>query len=100
MAEQGIKVIHEVEYAGRRSCRFSKVIELNGKRFKITHDTGNCYSYTQIFVMLPTAAWERVADEDDIGDCYINYVADESFKEMKMAHIYDKAVEYIKNVFC
>lgn len=100
MAKQGIKVLHENEDIGRSSCNFSKVVELSGKRFKITHDTGNSYSRTRIYVMLPTFVWQLVADEDDIGDCYICYVDWESSKKVKMAKIYEAAIKYIKDVFC
>lgn len=100
MAKQGIKVLYENEYVGRESCNFSRVIELNGKRFKITNDTGNSYSYTTILVMLPTSQWAVVADKHDIGDCHIDYIWREEKKKMKMADIYDRAVKYIKNVFC
>ena len=100
MAKQEIKVLHEYEFVGGSSCKFSKVIELNGKRFKITNDTGNGYSYTTICVLLPNSQWAVVADKYDIGDCHIDYVWSEAQKKIKLADIYERAVKYIKNVFC
>lgn len=100
MAKQEVKVLHESESVGRESCKFSKVIELNGKRFKIYHSTGNCYSNTTIDVMLPTSQWAVVADRYDIGDCYIDYIWSEAKKKIKMADIYERSVKYIKDVFC
>lgn len=100
MARQEIKVLSSTEYVGRESCKFSKVIELKGKRFKITNDTGNCYSYTKICVLLPNLQWAVVADKHDIGDCHIDYVWSEAKKKIKLADIYERAVKYIKDVFC
>lgn len=97
-----IKILHSTESAGRAVCGFSKVVEFEEirKRFKITHDTGNCFSNTLIYVMLPDLSWSLVADEGDIGDCYINYVEREDKKVEKMKAIYDRCIKYITNVFC
>lgn len=87
------------EYADGRSCAFSKVVKLGVKTYKITHDTGNCYSHTQVHILLADGTWKCIATEFDIDGCYINYVADESKKRLEMAKIYNKALEYITIVF-
>lgn len=96
------KVLWSVEDATDRSCFFSKVVESSvlKKRFKIRHSTGNCYSNTEIYVMLPDLSWAEVANEGDIGECVINYLKNESVKWNQMSKIYDRALEYITKVFC
>lgn len=95
-----MKVLASNENASDYSCGFSKVVEFeNGKRFKILHKTGNCFSWTKVYVMLPDLSWAEVADEFDLGTASINYVTDESRKRKEMATIYDKSVSYIKAVF-
>lgn len=95
-----MKVLATNESASQYSCGFSKVVEFeNGKRFKIVHKTGNCFSWTKVYVMLPDLSWAEVANEFDLGSVSINYVADENYKMATMATIYDKAVSYIKAVF-
>ena len=95
-----MKVLASNETASRYGCRFSKVVEFeNGKKFKITHSTGNCYSDTHISIMLPDLNWEEIANGFDIGAKSINYVDYENEKREQMAVIYDKAIEYIKAVY-
>jgi hypothetical protein len=96
-----MKVLASNESASNYSCQFSKVVEFPeiGKKFKITHKTGNCYSNTTIYVMLPDLSWAEVADGFDIGSEGINYVLDEDFKRQMMVDIYEKAIKYIKAVF-
>lgn len=95
-----MKVLATNENASQYSCGFSKVVEFeNGKRFKIVHKTGNCFSWTKVYVMLPDLSWAEVANEFDLGSVSINYVTDESRKLKEMATIYDKAISYIKAVF-
>ena len=94
------KVLATNEDATDYSCEFSKVVEFeNGKKFKITHDTGNCYSKTSIFVMLPTFEWAMVANGFDIGANDIHYHIDSRLKRDMMKNIYDKAIDYINKVF-
>lgn len=95
-----MKVLASNESASKHECSFSKVVEFeNGKRFKITQDTGNCYSYTFVYVMLPDYSWAKVADGFDIGANGINYIISEELKREAMKVIYDKAIAYIKAVF-
>lgn len=93
-----MKELYANERTGNRFCGFSKVVAIDGKKFKITHDTANCYSRTKIFVQLPTLEWGIVATEFDLGGCYINYVEDEDKMSVKMSNIYKKCIDYIVNV--
>lgn len=92
------KELYTNEWTDRYSCGFSKVVAIGGKKFKITHDTANCYSCTNILVQLPTLEWELVATGSDIGGCHINYVENEDKKRTKMSDIYKKCIDYIVNV--
>lgn len=95
-----MKVLASNEKADNYSCGFSKVVEFdNGKKFKIVHKTGNCFSWTKVYVMLPDLSWTEVANEFDLGSVSINYVTDKDRKVDEMATIYDKAISYIKAVF-
>ena len=95
-----MKVLASNEIANKWGCKFSKVVEFeDGKKFKITHSTGNCFSNTDIYVMLPDLSWAEVADGFDISAESINYVLSEEFKRGMMADIYKKAIEYIEAVF-
>ena len=99
MKDYKIKTLAENIFASDRSCIFSRVIEISANRFKVTQEAGNCFSRTRIYIMLPTRTWEVVADEDDIGECYINYVSGEATKKREMDRIYGRAVDYIIKVF-
>ena len=95
-----MKVLASNESASKEECGFSKVVEFeNGKKFKITQDTGNCYSRTFVYVMLPDCSWAKVADGYDIGAVGINYIVSEERKREAMKVIYNMAIEYIKAVF-
>ena len=95
-----MKVLASNESASKHECGFSKVVEFeNGKKFKITQDTGNCYSHTFVYVMLPDCSWTKVADGFDIGANGIDYFISEDLKRAAMKGIYDKAIAYIKAVF-
>ena len=81
----------------RSSCSFARVVEIDGHRFKVTHDTGNCYSNTRISVQTPTKEWALVAtDFDLVGKPSINYVSDEYLKKKQMEDIYQASLTYIK----
>ena len=93
------KVLYENQQAYERSCNFAKVVEINGKRFKITNDTGNAYSNTRIYVQTPDLTWVAIANEYDLAGTpriqYHDYIVN---KNEQMANIYKLSVEYIKKV--
>lgn len=93
-----MKELYANERTGSYFCNFSKVVAIGGKKFKITHDTANCYSHTKIFAQLPTLEWGIVATEFDLGECYISYVEKEDNMRVKMSDIYKKCIDYIVNV--
>lgn len=84
------------------SCSFSIVVKTTAPieaKFKIIHDTGNCYSRTDVYKMTPNGTWEHVADADDLSSRHINYVVDEDVKDDMMRTIYKEALEYIVYVW-
>ena len=95
-----VNVLYQTEKVSDRACSFAKVLEIDGRRFKATHDTANCYSHTSIFVQTPIKTWEKIATEFDLGTESINYVIDAKRKRERMHSIYDTCMEYIqKTIF-
>lgn len=100
--KEKIKVLASNEYADRNSCSFCKVVEFEPikKKFKISNSTGNCYCKSSIDVMLPTLEWSTVAVGFTFNAPNISYVASEEVKKAKMKQIYQKAIDFITNVYC
>lgn len=93
------KILYQTESITRYGCSYAKVIELEGKRFKLTHDTANGHSHTHILVQTPDLSWTGIATEFDLnGKTSINYVDYDYEKKEQMANIYKLSVEYIKKV--
>ena len=95
------KVLVSNKSVSKSGCAFSKVVEFVdlGKKFKITHSSGNYYSHSNIYVMLPDFTWKDVANGFDLDAPFVEYIWDEDEKLKSMSEIYDKAIAYINSVY-
>lgn len=101
MAKEKIKELYFTGYiATRGRCNFSRIIEFNNRRFKLTCEVGNSYCRHKIYVMTADGAFAEVANEFDVKDLLIiGYLAEIEAKIEAMESNMDKLVKWVTSVY-
>jgi len=81
-SESKIKVLHETKIINRDSARDCKIVEFNGKKFKIIYDLRNGISDLSCYVMDIYGAFQFTLNKYDIGHNFTcSYVSNEDSKQ-------------------
>ncbi len=95
-----VKVLHETQLINRDSARVCKIVEFNGKKFKIIYDLRNGISDLSCYVMDNYGAFQFALNKYDIGHNFTcSYVNNEETKKSDIKVALDLCEKVIIKIY-